>query len=248
MFQISLLKSKLVKEGKSLLYNSPMKSKILVIDDSEDVQFLIASALKGNYEITAQMTAKSAIESINTETFDLILLDLMLPDISGFELATLIRQSHKSGDTSVIVISNKSDVNSMITAYSLGAINYVHKPFDSALLNSIVKSTLAVKTHEKSNTIDLDFVSVNVLNQSIEIEEESIKTTSSEFKIFCYLLQRAGQVVSREVLFKIVSLDTDKPSDRVIDTHISSLRKKLKSDKVSIKAEYKTGYVLNILQ
>lgn len=224
-----------------------MKNKILIIDDSEDVQILITSALKGDFEFVAKSTAKAAIEAINAETFDLILLDLMLPDISGFELATIIRESHKNSDTSVIVISNKNDTNSMITAYSLGAINYVQKPFEASLLNAVVKSTLSIKTREKSNVIDLDFISVNVLNQTIEIEDNPVKTTSSEFKIFCYLLQRSGQVVSREILFNIVSLDTDKPSDRVIDTHISSLRKKLKSDRVSIKAEYKSGYVLNIL-
>jgi len=224
-----------------------MKNKILVIDDSEEIQVLINAALKNKHDLTSCTNARDAISAINKESFDLILLDLMLPDISGFELATVIKESTLNKETLIIVISAKDDVNSKITAYSLGAINYIQKPFQMGLINSVISSTLSLKTHERANQIELDDITVNVLNQTIEVDKKSIKTTSSEFKIFCYLLQRKGLVVSREALFNIVTADHDKTSDRVIDTHISSLRKKLKDSKVVIKAEYKSGYVLNTL-
>lgn len=222
-----------------------MNKKILVIDDSEEIQFLVKAALKNKYELTSCITAKDAMKAIEKESFEIILLDLMLPDISGFELATFIKESSKNKEAFIIVISAREDVNSKITAYSLGALNYIQKPFQPSLLSAVINSTLSIKTQERVNQIELDSIIVNILTQTIEVEGKAVKTTSSEFKIFCYLLQRVGQVI-REILFNIIA-DNDKVSDRVVDTHISSLRKKIMSEKVIIKAEYKAGYVLNIL-
>ena len=221
-----------------------MKDKVLLIDDSSEVKILIESAIGQDFEIVYCQNGQEVLQAIENQKFEIILLDLMLPDISGFELSTILKAHENTKNAFVCIVSAKRDLSSKVTAYNLGAINYIEKPFEIKLVNGLVKSLLANIHHKPGHQIEIDNVSVNVLNQEILIAETPIKTTSSEFKIFCYLLERQGQTVPRETLLNIIKTVDSNPSDRIIDTHISSLRKKIKSEHVEIKAKYKEGYGL----
>lgn len=223
-----------------------MKGKVLVIEDTPDMALLIKGSLRNLYDIVFCVNGQEAIKTIDNEKFDIILLDLMLPDISGFELASIMKDNPNSKDAFIVVISAKEDIASKVTAYSLGAINYLEKPFEPRLLRSIVASLMSIKSTDKEAILEFQNITINLLAQKIFVDEIEIKTTSSEFKIFCYLLQREGQIISRDKLLDLLgNLDAD-INDRIVDTHISALRKKLKNAKLQIKAAYGEGYLLSL--
>lgn len=223
-----------------------MKDKILVVEDTPDIKVLIKGTFKDLYDITFCKDGSETLTAIDKEKFDVILLDLMLPDISGFELASIFKDHPNTEEAFIVVISSKEDIASKITAYGLGAVNYIEKPFDIRLLRSAVKSLLSIKNKRKESSIDLADIHIDLLEQTVTLKEKKIKLTKSEYKILCYLLQRKSQVCSREKILSILDPGMSDKTDRIIDSHVSSLRKKLSTSMISIASVYGEGYSITI--
>ena len=204
---------------------------ILVVDDEKEIADLIALVLKNEgYNITVAYDGKTAKDYINCETFDLALLDVMLPDIDGFSLCSLIRQSYYYP---IIMVTAKIADFDKITGLTIGADDYITKPFNPLELVTRVKSQLRRYTrynkdnNDSKDCIEIRGLSINVKKHSVTLNDQPIELTPLEFEILTYLAQHINQVVSSEALFEAVWKEKFFNSNNTVMAHIARLREKL---------------------
>jgi DNA-binding response OmpR family regulator len=217
--------------------------KILAIDDNFAIRKLLESALKNEYDVKLARDGAEALELVTSFVPDLVILDIMLPDMSGYEICSQLKSDKRFSELNVIMLSAKTGTTARATAYNLGAINYIEKPFELSELRAIISSTLTNKSSSEE-VIKVDDLEIDLLKQSISMNGNAINLTTSEFKLISHLAKRPNQVFSREVLVAIISPDNLDVTDRTVDNHISSLRKKLKDSHAEIKSVYSEGYKL----
>ena len=204
---------------------------ILVVDDEKEIADLIALVLKNEgYNITVAYDGKTAKDYINCQTFDLALLDVMLPDIDGFSLCSLIRQSYYYP---IIMVTAKIADFDKITGLTIGADDYITKPFNPLELVTRVKSQLRRYTcynkdnNDSKDCIEIRGLSINVKKHSVTLNDQPIELTPLEFEILTYLAQHINQVVSSEALFEAVWKEKFFNSNNTVMAHIARLREKL---------------------
>ncbi len=222
-----------------------MKKKILVIDDEEHILELLKINLEfSGYEPYIYNTGKGALEKIEEINPDLILLDLMLPEIDGIEICKKIRGNSKLNRIKLLILSAKSDEIDKILCLEIGADDYITKPFSLRELLARIKAIFRRVDFEYENTIKV--------KQDVEVVEDSIKEniiyykdlkvdlekgeiykgitklnlTTKEFKLFTFLLNHKGKVLLRENIIEQV-WKFDNGNSRSLDVHIRKLRMKL---------------------
>ncbi|NLJ98956.1 MAG: response regulator transcription factor [Tissierellia bacterium] len=209
------------------------KKKILVVEDEKNISNVIrAYLIKEGFDVITAKDGKIALELFKDEEFHLIILDLMLPKISGEEICTTIRAT---SDVPIIMLTAKVDEDSKIEGLSIGADDYVTKPFSPRELVSRVKALLRRSYRDSSpmaekltfNNGDLE---VDIDKMIVRKNGKNIYLTSNEFKVLVSLLTRPGQVFSREQLIELAfGYDYD-GFDRTIDTHIKNIRQKIENN------------------
>jgi len=220
-----------------------MKQTVLIVDDCEDMRDLVAKILDPQYEVVTVGTAEEGLSKAWQIKPHLIILDIMLDDASGYELCSQIKSMDELKNTPIIFISSKTGSNSRITGYKLGAVHYLEKPFEPEELRAIIQTVLTnLKTESVLETIDYTDISLNIPSQEVAIRGEKVHFTSSEFKIIHLLLKNNQRVLSRESILNHIAPDNHKVNDRMIDTYISSIRRKIKPSSYAIKSVYGEGY------
>lgn len=220
-----------------------MKIRILVIDDALDICKLIQAGLKAVADVDFFTNPLDFMHSEVKSRYDIVFVDLMMPNVTGFELIGYLKSKPQYESSHLIVVSSKVDTNSKITAYNLGAINYIEKPFDIKLLRALVQS---LSSHRSSiSNFKIQNFELNIQNHSLTYKGNPIPLTASQFQVFCCLLERANSIVSRDRILDNLSANSLEVTDRIVDSHISSIRKKMIDTNVEIKAIYKQGYTLS---
>ncbi len=220
-----------------------MKHSVLIVDDCEDTRNLFTKTLDNSYEVTTAATAEEGLGKAWQLKPHIIILDIMLDDASGYELCSQIKSVNELKDTPIIFISSKTGSNSRITGYKLGAVHYLEKPFEPEELKAVVHTILEnLKTESVLETIDYSDISLNIPSQEVAIKGEKVHFTSSEFKIVHLLLKNSQRVLSRESILNHIAPDNHKVNDRMIDTYISSIRRKIRQSNFAIKSVYGEGY------
>ena len=195
--------------------------RILVVDDEED----LCEILKFNLEMEGYMvdTANSAEEALKLELprYNLILLDVMMGEISGFKMASMMKKNKDTQNIPIIFITAKDTENDTLTGFNLGADDYISKPFS---LREVI--TAGVQTQVPEQLI-YKGLSVNIPKKKVTINNEEISLTKKEFEILLLLLQNQGRVFSREDILAKVWHDEVYVLDRTIDVNITRLRKKI---------------------
>ena len=208
-----------------------MSNRILIVDDEIEIADLVALYLKNEgYHVLSCYKAADALKYIQEETLDLAILDIMLPDIDGFQLCQKIREKHQYP---VIMLTAKSEGLDKITGLSIGADDYVTKPFEPLELVARVKAQL--RRYKQYNTRpqedDILVHSGLVLDikaHTCTLNERPLALTPTEFAILQILCQRKGQVVSSEELFHFVWKDEYySKSNNTITVQIRRLREKM---------------------
>lgn len=229
------------------------KAQILCIEDSKEFQIYLSAALK-EYSIVFASNVSEALRLAESKrgNFDLILLDVSLPDGNGLKILPRLKEVLLPRFVPVIIISADEDVVTKVAAFGVGADDYVSKPSDINELRARIEArlrTAKVLEGEKSSvhygdlSIDLDKMTVEVANDS---GRETVELTPFEFKILKLLISRPGQVYTREVIIdRVWGLDKY-ITTRTVDAHISHLRKKLSQSQVLIETVLSTGYKLVI--
>lgn len=211
--------------------------KVLVVDDEFPIANLIKETLeKSGYTCTCVYDGESAADAIENEVFDLVLLDVMLPKINGFELIEYIRQYN----VPVIFLTAKTDVRDRVKGLRLGAEDYIIKPFDTTELIARVEVVLRrfEKYVEKIQILDLEIdpVSRQVTKAGIPVE-----LTYKEFELLLLLVKNKNIALYRETIYEKVWNDPFTTDSRTVDLHINRIRKKLGLEKY-IQTVFKVGY------
>ncbi len=213
-----------------------MGQRLLVVDDEESIVTLLQFNLeKSGYEIITAMDGKTAFELAKKQCFDLIILDLMLPEMDGLEVCKQLRQSKNS--TPILMLTAKDDEFDKILGLELGADDYMTKPFSPrevvarirAILRRVNKSAEAAADNiEKSDSI-IKFGEVEVYPENYEVycKGSKLELTPKEFELLLYLASHKGRVLSRDQLLNAVWNYEFVGDTRIVDVHISHLREKI---------------------
>jgi two-component system phosphate regulon response regulator PhoB len=210
-----------------------MEKQILVLDDSPSCQVIAKESLRHMGNVSVCSCLKEARLLAEQSPRDIIILDIFLPDGSGIELLGELRESPACKNSIFIVISGDGDVTKKIAAFSLGADDYLVKPFSPLELKARVERYL--RRDEKQDifldtfsAIELNSTSYRAFMQGIHSKED-LNLTPHEFKILNLLLRHPDHIYSRKAIIDLVWGSNVHISDRTVDSHISGLRKKLKS-------------------
>ena len=224
-----------------------MAKKILVVDDEKRiVEILKAYLERDGYQVIVAYDGQSALELARSNSPDLIILDLMLPEVSGWDVC---RELRKESDVPVIMLTARDDTTDKIIGLELGADDYVTKPFDPKEIISRVRAVLRrsdVKPVSKS-TINVGEIMIDTNKRLVRRGDWNIELTPIEFDILRVMAENPGRVYSRMQLLDKVQGDAYEGYERTVDSHIKNLRKKLELDPehpVYIITIYGVGYKL----
>lgn len=227
-----------------------MRAKILCIEDDPTTQTMIKASL-GNFNIVVANNLHDAEYEISKGDFAAAIFDIQLPDGDGLRFYSRLKQNSKLKDIPVLFLSGHNEISNKLLAFSMGADDFITKPFDSLELNARVLSKInkSISTNEEKNTriigdieIDLDRQKVSRLDNGNEID---LGLTAIEQKILILLSGRIEQVFSREQILNNVWANAH-ITDRTVDSHIAHLRNKLKETLVLINTVKNFGYKLTI--
>ena len=217
-------------------------NKILIIEDDKNIQRLLALELRHkNYSVDSAYDGQQGIEIFSKNSYDVVLLDLMLPKKSGKEVCQELR---KLGDTPIIVITAKDSVLDKVELLDLGANDYICKPFAMEELLARIR----VSTRNKENSNNKHFyleneIKMDILAKKVFLNEEEIALTKTEFLILEYFMKNKGLSCSREkIIIDVWGYDFD-GEEKIVDVYINSLRKKIDSKSKYIHTIRGFGYI-----
>lgn len=222
---------------------SKSKYKILLVDDEPDIlEFLKYNFEKENYEVSTAKNGLKALEKAKKNVPDLILLDVMMPNLDGIEVCRLLREIPQFSETLIVFLTARSEDYSEIAGFDVGADDYVTKPIRPRALLARVKSLLKRKKKEKEvkGNFQVGAIVIDIDKRLVLYAEEEIVFPKKEFELLSLLASKPGKVFSREEIFSEIWGNDVIVGDRTIDVHIRKIRRKLGDD--SIKTNKGFGY------
>ena len=206
-------------------------TRILVVDDEED----LCEILKFNLEIEGYDvdTAFSAEEALKKDicSYNLLLLDVMMGEISGFKMANMLRKNERTAKMPIIFLTAKDTENDLLTGFNLGADDYISKPFSIrqvvARVKAVLRRTVAKTVQSEPESLVYETLILDIKRIKASVDGEEIPLTKKEFEILKLLLENKGNVFSREEILSRIWKDEVYVLDRTIDVNITRLRKKI---------------------
>jgi two-component system, OmpR family, phosphate regulon response regulator PhoB len=223
-----------------------MTRKILIVDDEPELVALLEMSLGAEgYVISSAGTGAEALQKLAADRPDLVLMDVMLPDISGTRLTGQIKNDTRTSGIPVIMLTAKDSATDVIVGLNMGADDYVTKPFSTPVLAARIDAVLRRKVSQAAPTDDnlrAGKIDISVRSRQCRVEGRGVDLTPAEFTILVLLMRAGGDVVSLELLGESLGLGNGEAAERNIYVHISSLRKKLGDAKKAIKTVQGLGY------
>lgn len=206
--------------------------KILVVDDEEHIRELLKFNLeKSGYIVYAADNGATGLELAKQKQVDLILLDLMLPEMDGFEVCKEIRRDNVIANVPIIMLTAKSEEIDKILGLELGADDYITKPFSIRELGARVKALLRrISIKYDEDTVSFGNVTVNFQTREVKRDEDRVELTLKEFEVLKLLVQNKGKILTREILLDKIWGYEYIGETRTVDVHIRHLRQKIESD------------------
>lgn len=207
------------------------QEKILLVDDEEDILELLAYNLKREgFKTSGAKTGEEALKKIETDTPDLIILDLMLPGIDGLEITRMLKSNYKTVKIPIIMLSAKGEESDIVAGLELGADDYVTKPFSPRILIARVKAMIrrdSVPAENDDEVLHIHQCMIHPGRREVIINKKPIDLTYTEFQVLYYLAKRPGWVATRTQIVDAVRGTDYFVTDRSVDVQIVGLRKKL---------------------
>jgi DNA-binding response OmpR family regulator len=203
----------------------------LVVEDEQKVANALREGLEGDrYDVVVERTGEGAFFRINTEQFDVVLLDLTLPGRDGLEILKAMRE--RGMKTPVLVLTARDTLEDRVVGLDAGADDYLIKPFAFAELLARIRALVRRGRVAESPRLAAGDLDMDLITRKVVRGGRAVELTVREFELLEYLLRHQGQVVSRETLARDVWKETARttPLDNVIDVHIARLRRKVDSD------------------
>ena len=215
--------------------------KILIVEDEEPISDLIRMNLvKAGYHCTCALDGKEAADRISQERFDLVLLDIMLPGMNGYELLPYIR----SMDIPVIFLTAMGELEQRVRGLRAGADDYITKPFEIVEMLARVETVLR-RYHKTEDVLQVEDVTIDVPSRVVLQNGKQIMLTMKEFELLLLFVRNKNVALYRETIYENVWESNYLGDSRTVDLHVQRLRKKLGwEDK--IKSVYKVGYRLEV--
>ncbi len=207
------------------------KERILAVDDEEDILELVRFNLaREGYQVMCASSGNECLNTTQRELPDLLVLDLMLPDIDGLEITKIIKNDPRTKDIPIVMLTAKGEESDIVTGLELGADDYIPKPFSPRILVARIKAVLRRNTRDDRDESDVlsihDFV-IHPGRREVRINGEPVQLTFTEFGILHYLAARPGWVFTRTQIVDTVRGEDYFVTDRSVDVQIVGLRKKL---------------------
>lgn len=218
---------------------------IYIVEDDESIREIETIALKNsNYIVSAFENAKEFYKKLDELVPDLILLDVMLPDESGYDIVRKLRKRPATQDIPIIMVTAKTTEMDMIKGLDGGADDYIKKPFSIMELITRVKALLRRTAKEEPKLLKLDDLVIDHERHVVTVNNEPVDLTYKEYELLRLLMSSQGIVMTREVIMRSV-WDTDFEGEtRTVDMHIKTLRHKLGDYGSRIKTVRNVGYVI----
>ena len=210
----------------------PHRTRILVVDDDENLRRLVAAYLESEgYDINEAADGHSALSSVEVEEPQLIVLDLMLPGLTGLEVARRVRARRK---TPILMLTARGSEDDVLEGFGAGADDYLVKPFSPKVLVARVKAVLrrsGVEVEDEAGgLLSLGAISIDPKAREVHVEGREVDLTSTEFELLRVLTEHPGWVYGREELLEAVWGYSYLGDSRLVDVHIANLRKKIGDD------------------
>lgn len=227
----------------------PSKKTILVVDDESDIRELLKYNLEQEgFSVETKEDGEKAFEYLTKSRVDLILLDLMLPGLSGLEICKRIKRDEKLEGIPIIMLTAKSTETDVIVGLELGADDYITKPFSPkevvARIRAILRRLEERRPLDAIKELKFKGLAMDLSRHEVKVDDRESKLTTTEFKILQCLMSRPGHVFSRDELIEFALGKNISVVDRTIDVHMTNLRKKIGSYGALIESIRAVGYRL----
>ena len=205
-------------------------TRVLVVEDDQDIAELIRRYLvKGGFEVDVRASGSDALIAIAAQPPDLLVLDVMLPQVNGLEVCRAVRADERTASVPIIMVTARSEEAERIAGLDLGADDYVAKPFSPGELVARVKALLRRSSKTGAPPIKVSYgpIAIGVEQHVVTVSGEPVNLTAKEFLLLLYLIQNRGRVLSRDVLLTDVWGYKYTGGTRTVDVHVRRLREKL---------------------
>ena len=206
-------------------------TRILVVDDEEDLCEILKFNLEiEGYDVDTAFSAEDALK-LDISSYNLLLLDVMMGEISGFKLANMLRKNEKTAKMPIIFLTAKDTENDLLTGFNLGADDYISKPFSIrqvvARVKAVLRRTASKPLEQEPELLAYETLILDTKRIKASVNGEEVPLTKKEFEILKQLLENKGNVFSREEILSRIWKDEVYVLDRTIDVNITRLRKKI---------------------
>ena len=219
--------------------------KILVVEDEKDLNNIITKHLKkNNFSVDSVYDGEEALEYLDYGNYDLIILDIMLPKMNGYEVVKNLRTN--KNETPVLMLTARDAIEDKIKGLDLGADDYLIKPFDFGELLARIRALVRRKYGNTSNTMEIDDLCIDIAKKTVVRGGKNIELTGKEYEVLEYLIQNKGHVLSRDKIRDSVWDYGYEGESNIIDVLIKNIRKKIDigNSKPLIHTKRGLGYVL----
>lgn len=220
-----------------------MKRTILILDDSVRINQLVKMSLMNTYDIVQAFTGEDAVATLQSTKIDLVLLDITLPKMSGYDVLPYITDK----EIPVIFLTSKTEVADVVQGLQLGADDYITKPFHLEVLKSRVEAVMRRVYGHADEIIKYGDLVIDVTQQTVRRNGELVDLTNKEFELLVYFVRNQGVTLARETLYEnIWDFADDMVDTRTVDLHVQRLRKKLDlADRIT--TVFRVGYRMETL-
>ena len=219
--------------------------RIFVVEDEKDLNNIITKHLKkNNFSVDSVFNGEEALEYLDYGTYDLIILDIMLPKVNGYEVIKKLREN--KNETAVLMLTARDSIEDKIKGLDLGADDYLIKPFDFGELLARIRALVRRKYGNTSNTLEIDDLCIDIAKKTVVRGGKNIELTGKEYEVLEYLIQNKGHVLSRDKIRDSVWDYGYEGESNIIDVLIKNIRKKIDigNSKQLIHTKRGLGYVL----
>lgn len=224
---------------------------VLIVEDNTEVTFAVNSILKGICQVCSASSLAEAKSYFGVKKFDLIMIDINLPDGSGFNLVSVLNQLSHGKTIPFLLLSGDVSTESQIAGFSMGAEDYITKPFNPFILRARVLNCLRRIQNSSDDEVTLSKIIIcrkefRAYRKEADNKRSIIDLTTLEFRLLSVFIDHLGDALNRQNLIDLAWGNATNVVDRVVDQHIFSLRKKLKDTGVEIRSLYGYGYRMEI--
>lgn len=217
--------------------------RVLIVDDDPDIQKLVSYNLdQAGFRVSIAATGLAALDFVQEKPPDLIILDIMLPDLDGLEVCRKLRQHDRSRRIPIIMLTARTEEIDRVVGFELGADDYVMKPFSPRELVLRVKSIFRRMGDDPNDVLEVGNIQLLPQRRQLLIGNRLVALTAKEFDLLEQLMRAGGNVLTREMLMNKVWGYHTEATSRTLDTHVRRLREKLGNEAVHLETVHKVGY------